>query len=68
MGKDTATLTGTGDNRNVTQQAEDLRAEEGAIPNVEEFVEKNLWTGKALLMKKYHNSSCSLSPCLTSPL
>lgn len=38
----TAKLTGTGDNRNVAQQAEDLWAEEGAIPNIEEFVEKNL--------------------------
>lgn len=35
-------LTGTGDNRNVAQQAEDLWAEEGTVPNVEEFVEKNL--------------------------
>lgn len=40
--RQTQKLTGTGDNGNVTQQAEDLWTEEGAIPNIEEFVEKNL--------------------------
>ncbi len=37
-----AKLTGTGDNRNVAKQAKDLWAEEGTIPNTEEFVEKSL--------------------------
>lgn len=37
-----AKLTGTRDDRNVTQQAKNLWAQEGAIPNIEEFVEKNL--------------------------
>lgn len=50
-----ARLTGTWDNRNVAQQSENLWAEEGAIPNVEEFVEKNFGTGKALLWKKCDN-------------
>lgn len=35
-------LTGAGDNRNVAEQAEDLWAEEGTIPNTEKFVEKSL--------------------------
>lgn len=50
-----ARLTGTWDNRNVTQQAKNLWAEEGAIPNVEEFVEKNFGTRKALLLKRCDN-------------
>lgn len=37
-----AKLTGTGDNRDVAQQAEDLWAEERTVPNVEKFVEKSL--------------------------
>lgn len=44
-------LTRTGDNRDVTEQAEDLRAKEGAVPNIEELVEKNLRAGKTLLME-----------------
>ena len=37
-----AKLTGTGNNGNVAQQGEDLWAEEGAVPNCEELVEKRL--------------------------
>lgn len=37
-----AKLTGTGNNWNVAQQGEDLWAEEGAVPNCEELVEKRL--------------------------
>ena len=47
-----AKLTGTGDNGNIAQQAEDLRAEEGAVPNTEEFVKESLWTGKRFLVEK----------------
>lgn len=47
-----AKLTGTGDNRDVAQQAEDLWAEERTVPNVEKFVEKSLCTGKPLLVEK----------------
>lgn len=47
----TKKLTRTGDNRDVTQQAEDLRAKEGAVPDIEELVEKNLRAGKTLLME-----------------
>lgn len=46
------TLTGTWNNRNVAQQAEDLRTEQWAVPNVQKFIEENLWTGKALLLEK----------------
>lgn len=55
ISKEKKKLTGAGDNGNVAQQAEDLWAEEGTVPNGEEFVEKSLWTGKPLLVKKYNN-------------
>lgn len=42
-------LTRAGDNREVAQQAEDLRAMERAVPDVQELVEENLRTGKTLL-------------------
>lgn len=45
-------LTGAGDNGDVAQQAKNLWTEEGTVPHVEEFVEKSLWTGKALLGEK----------------
>lgn len=47
-----AKLTGTGNNWNVAQQGEDLWAEEGAVPNCEELVEKRLWTGEPSLMEQ----------------
>lgn len=49
--KVTKKLTRTGDNRDVAQQAKDLRAKEGAVPDIEELVEKNLRAGKTLLME-----------------
>lgn len=42
-------LTGTGDHGDVTQQAQDLGAEERTVPNVEELVEEALGAGEALL-------------------
>lgn len=45
-------LTGTGDNGNVAQQAEDLWAEQGAVPQTEELVEESLRTGKWFLVAK----------------
>lgn len=42
-------LTRTGDDGEVAQQAEDLRAMEGAVPDVEKLVEENLRTGETLL-------------------
>lgn len=62
-----ARLTGTWYNRNVAQQAENLWAEEGAIPNVEEFVKKNFGTEKTLLWKKCDNiSGISASAAVSS--
>lgn len=47
-----AKLTGTGDNGNVAQQAEDLWAEQGAVPQTEELVDERLRTGKWFLVAK----------------
>lgn len=48
-------LTRAGDNREVAQQAEDLRAMEGAVPDVQKLVEENLGTGKTLLENRDKN-------------
>lgn len=49
-------LTGTWDNRNVAQQGEDLRAEQGPIPDLQEFVEERFWTRKPLLVEEIYDS------------
>lgn len=46
-------LTRAWDNREVAQQAEDLRAMKGAVPDVQKLVEENLRTGKTLLEKNH---------------
>ena len=46
-----AVLTGAGHHRNVAQEGQDLWAEEGAVPDVEELVEEGFHAGEPLLQE-----------------